>query len=180
MVTLLVQCIQNFFLDEAAIPNSEYFWDLGVLMDTSLKFHLHVREIYSKAWGESQFIWRGTVWKIMNNMSENLTNTFCFLYVGIIYRHNKKIHVLHCNTDARERFLSVCVVLRWIPFLRKMFLLHLLVNLSLLHASLSNFLFNFVYFSFIFMSVCAVICLLLLLVEVGNLHSCFFFVLFFL
>ena len=40
--------IHNSFLGDAAIPISEFCRDLGVLVDTSLKFYLHVQEIYNK------------------------------------------------------------------------------------------------------------------------------------
>ena len=54
--------IPNFFFGEAAISINESCWNLGDLVD-NFKFHLHVLEIYSKACGVSQCIFRGTVYR---------------------------------------------------------------------------------------------------------------------
>ena len=43
------------------IPNACQYHDLGVLVDTSLKFHLHIREVYGKAVGVASSILRGTL-----------------------------------------------------------------------------------------------------------------------
>ena len=53
--------VQTYFLGGNSIPNLNQYRDLGVMVDTSLRFHLHIREIYGKASGVAMSILRGTV-----------------------------------------------------------------------------------------------------------------------
>ena len=51
----------NYLIGANQIPNKDVFRDLGVLVDSSLKFHLHVREVFCKANGVANNILKSTV-----------------------------------------------------------------------------------------------------------------------
>lgn len=56
-----VSRLQQYFIGNQPIPNVSCYRDLGVKVDISLKFHLHVNEIFSKASGIACSILRGTL-----------------------------------------------------------------------------------------------------------------------
>ena len=51
----------DLFIGTLPIPNKTSFRDLGILVDDSLKFHLHVKEVFRKASGVANTILRGTL-----------------------------------------------------------------------------------------------------------------------
>ena len=53
--------IFDYFIGDCPIPNKSSFWDLGILVDSSLKFHLHINEVCSKANRIANSILRGTI-----------------------------------------------------------------------------------------------------------------------
>ena len=53
--------IFDYFIGDRPIPNKNSFRDLGILVDSSLKFHLHINEVCSKANRIANYILRGTI-----------------------------------------------------------------------------------------------------------------------
>ena len=53
--------LSDYFIGNSIIPNKDSFKDLGILIDSSLKFHLHISEVCRKANGVANSILRGTV-----------------------------------------------------------------------------------------------------------------------
>ena len=53
--------VHDYLLGNHPIPHKEYVRDLGVLVDSTLKFHLHIHEICCKANGVANNILRGTL-----------------------------------------------------------------------------------------------------------------------
>lgn len=51
----------DYFIGDSPIPNKDSFRDLGILVDSSLKFHLHINEVCRKANGVANSILRGTI-----------------------------------------------------------------------------------------------------------------------
>ena len=51
----------DYFIGDSPIPNKDSFRDLGVVVDSSLKFHLHINEVCRKANGIANSILRGTI-----------------------------------------------------------------------------------------------------------------------
>ena len=53
--------IRDYFIGNNPIPNKHSFRDLGILVDSSLKFHLHISEVCHKGNGVANSILRGTL-----------------------------------------------------------------------------------------------------------------------
>ena len=56
-----VDPVCDYFIGNSTIPNQDSFRDLGVLVDSNLKFHLHISEVCRKANGVANSILRGTI-----------------------------------------------------------------------------------------------------------------------
>ena len=62
--------VTDYFIGTLPIPNKTSFRDLGILVDDSLKFHLHIKEVFCKASGVANNILRGTLCRTPTFMSQ--------------------------------------------------------------------------------------------------------------
>ena len=53
--------LSDYFINDTPIPNKTSFRDLGILVDSTMKFHLHINEVFRKASGVANCIIRGTI-----------------------------------------------------------------------------------------------------------------------
>ena len=64
----------DHYIGGILIPNKVDFRDLGNLVDSSLKFHLHIREVFSKVSGVANNILKSTVCRTPEFMVQVFTS----------------------------------------------------------------------------------------------------------
>ena len=62
--------LTTYFISTLLVPNKTCFRDLGILVDDSLKFHQHIKEVFCKASGVANTFLRGTICRTQTFMMQ--------------------------------------------------------------------------------------------------------------